>query len=353
MARAILVCLLALGCGEAPEDEVDGGAPDTTPPDAARRDTGTPDAAPPLRLRAVTFNTGSGPEMAHDRAPDDGYTSAEAEITDTWYGNGLAWKPLVEDTRRFFAAIDPDLVVFQEIFHPGDCPGIPAEALRGFVCEDWTPDMPTVVQQVLGADWSHWQVACHPGKPDKCAAVHRRLGTFRGCDADLCLEGLAGHAIEGCGRGARVARGVIDLTRGGTLTVVNLHGSSGLTTEDIDCRLRQIDQVFIDLGDGRPAADGERNLVLGDLNTDPGRLLRVDRSAARWLDFAGEDGTFHFLTEVGPDATPTYARGFNIDHALSDTLTGTCRAAGVHPDLPAVTETVFFDHRPIVCDVGE
>ena len=40
---------------------------------------------------AVTFNTGTSENMGHDNEPDDGYTSAHAEISDQYYGDGLAW----------------------------------------------------------------------------------------------------------------------------------------------------------------------------------------------------------------------------------------------------------------------
>jgi hypothetical protein len=53
------------------------------------------------------------------------------------------------------------------------------------------------------------------------------------------------------------------LAEGSTITVVNVHGSSGLAQEDQDCRVLQFDQVFVDLGDvGEPAANGARNPVL-------------------------------------------------------------------------------------------
>ena len=41
---------------------------------------------------AMTFNVGTTPRLRHDDGPDDGYTSVEAEISDRWYGNGLAWR---------------------------------------------------------------------------------------------------------------------------------------------------------------------------------------------------------------------------------------------------------------------
>jgi endonuclease/exonuclease/phosphatase family metal-dependent hydrolase len=177
--------------------------------------------------------------------------------------------------------------------------------------------------------------------------VNRRFGSFRGCDADFCLEGLFGTTVEGCGKGARVGRGVIDLVGGGTLTLVNVHGSSGFGLEEQQCRVAQFEQIFVDLGDGLPGADGDVNLVLGDFNTDPYRLTG-DPSGRRLLDFAGDGKAFHFVSEVGVDAPPTYA-AFNIDHVLSDVLTGSCWHAGTSDDRPAVLNAAYFDHQPAVC----
>ena len=331
LASAILLWGLA-GCS-------DDGSPPSPP---------TGGDAHPISFTVVTFNTGTSEGLPHDAPPDDGYTSWHAAISDAWYGDGLAWRPAVDSTRDFFDAVQPDVVVFQEIFWSDECAEIPEEARRDFVCETWTPGDPTVAQIVLGPGW---QVMCHPGKPDKCAAVRRRFGTFRGCDSDFCLEGLAGSTVEGCGRGARVGRGIIELTGGGTLTLVNVHGSSGILPDDTACRVRQVEQVFVDLGDGTPAANGERNLVMGDLNTDPGRLAWIDPSAARWKDFVGPDRSFHFVSAVGPDAEPTYAGLVNIDHVASDVLDGECWAAGLTDGHPPVTDAVYFDHVPIVCNL--
>lgn len=325
---APLVAIVLAGCGG------DGDASAEPPPE-------------PLSVHdavVVTFNTGTAGSIG--AASDaDGYGPDQAELSDLYYGNGLAWLELVEDTRRFFAALDPDVVFFQEIFHPGDCETIPPEAHGGFICERWRPGDPTVAQEVLG---DGWQVACHLGKPDKCAAVHERFGRFVGCDTALCLDGLDGGTVPDCGSGSRVGRGVIERVDGSRLTLVSIHGSSGIEQADQDCRVRQFGQVFDDLGDGSPAANGEHNLVAGDLNTDPGRMFDFDESAAYFADQAAAAG-LAFHSEVGMDATPTYGGLFNIDHVLSDDYEGTCVVPGVTEGWAPVTTANFFDHKPIVC----
>lgn len=303
------------------------------------------DDGPDFQMVAVTFNAGTTEGLRHDDPPDDGYTSEDAMVSDMWYGDGLAWLPAVEATRDWLAEVQPDVIAFQEIFYAGECPDIPADAYDGFFCETWSEGDPTVAQVILGEGY---QVACNLGKPDKCLAVKRSFGTFRGCDADLCLDGLDGARVPDCGSGSRIGRGVIELADGGTITVVNVHGSSGVTVDDIGCRVQQFEQVFVDL-DGEPAANGEVNIVLGDFNTDPGRLADGDDSAARVLDFVGEGHDFHFVTDVGRRAEPTYAGLFDIDHVISDAFEGSCWSAGVTEGHPDVIDAVYFDHKPAVC----
>lgn len=309
--------------------------------------TGSTGQAPTV-MTVVTFNTGTATGLPHDSVPDDGYGADQAALSDAWYGNGLAWSAFVEDARVFFAALTPDVVVFQEIFWSGLCPDIPPSARPGFVCEGWSTGAPTVAQTVLGPDY---QVMCHPGKPDKCAAVRRAFGSFRGCDAELCLEGLEGAAVPGCGSGARVGRAVIELAGGGELTLVNVHGTSGFTADDIACRVGQFEQIFVAGDDGAPLADGARNLVMGDLNTDPGRLAETDASAARLRDFVGPGLPFEFISDVGPEATPTYGGALNIDHVMSDVFTGSCVSPGAPGGPPPVTGAVYFDHLPVICEL--
>lgn len=303
----------------------------------------------PLTFTVVTFNTGTSEQQLW--TPDGGYGPTQAALSDQFYGDGLAWTPFIDDTRRFFAELQPELVGFQEIFHSPDCATVPATAKAGWVCERWMPGEPTVAQVVVGAGY---QVACNLGKPDKCIAVKKSFGKLRGCEQELCLDGLAGSRVATCGQGSRVGRGVVDLVAGGAFTVVHVHGTSGVSMDDANCRKQQVDQVFVDfgLGDG-PAANGTRNLIFGDLNTDPGRFVAGDPSAARWRDFAGPGARFRFVTPMGPEAPPTYGDVVNIDHVVSDVFSGACWVAGVTPGRPPVVAERYFDHTPHVCSVTE
>ncbi len=343
----------------------DGGTskpPADTTEDTASTDT-TPDAGPdtavdvavdgaagptPPPLRVVTFNTGTSLKP-QGGAADRGYGAEQWEICDEWYGNGLSWVSIMDDTREWIAQTDPDVIVFQEIFDPNECAGIPAEFWPGFVCAGWAPGDPIVAQQVLSDDW---QVMCNPVRTDKCAAVHQRIGTFRGCDEALCLEGMEGNKIEGCGKGVRIGRGVIDLVDGGVLTLVNVHGSSGFSAEDMACRVQQFAQVFVDNGSGAPAANGAWNLILGDFNVDPVVMAGMDPSADAVLAHMEENVVLHFITETSPDSPATYAGYVRIDHVISDAWDGGCWHAGITPGHPGVTPAVSFDHHPAVCDLA-
>jgi hypothetical protein len=290
--------------------------------------------------RVMTFNAGTPDCNDNSNAS---YSCADADTAGEWYGTGLAHLALIADVMNFMASQRPAIVALQEVFHPPLCAEIPPEHHAGFICERWQPGDPTVVQEILGQDY---QVACHQNRPDKCAAVHKAFGRFQGCSADLCLNGLDGGQSDDCGGGTRVGRGRIVRRDGRVLTLVSVHGTSGITPEDQNCRVEQFEQIFVDLldGSGQPAVGGPDNLIMGDLNTDPGRFVLLDASAARWNDFVGPSLDFQMVTDVGLLATPTYLNLINIDHIASDRYSGDC-FAGVP------SEETAFDHQPIVCDV--
>lgn len=83
------------------------------------------------------------------------------------------------------------------------------------------------------------------------------------------------------------------------------------------CRIRPIEQLFIDFGDGSPGVNGKAHLIIGDFNTDPKRIHTFDSSARRWNDFVGDGKPFHFLTE-SRGLAGSYLGLFTIDHGVSD-----------------------------------
>jgi hypothetical protein len=246
--------------------------------------------------------------------------------------------------------VDPDIVAFQEMYYPEDCSKIPEQARAGFVCDKWTSGDESVARVVLGGDF---QIGYHPGKPNKCVAVHRRFGTIRGYDEESTANWLEGAPVKGCGGGARVARATIDRANGETLTVISIHGTSGRKPVDQECRVRQIERVFVDFGDGKPGVRRNRNVILGDFNTDPGLAALIDKSAARWNDFVGPGKDFHYISKVGGDAPRAYQGFVDIDHVVSDTFQGTCRYPGVDKGSEPVFKGVYFDHTPVVCTLTE
>jgi hypothetical protein len=294
----------------------------------------------PASFSAVTFNVGTSAGVI-EGDENGGYGPEEVAISDTYYGNGLAWLPAIDAVRAYVGTHLPDVLAFQEIFDVSECSSVPDEAREGFACDgDPTP----VPRRVLGPDY---QFACHPGKADKCLAVHTRFGRFEGCDEERCDAALDGFPVAGCGSGARIARAVVERTDGSRLTLVSVHGTSGVNGEDVDCRMAQVEQVFVDLGDGEPGANGAVNVVLGDFNTDPYRL--PEASARLWLEHTSGDSAFRFVSPMGADAPRAYAGLVDIDHVVSDAFRGQCHIAGVTDGEPAVTTMRYFDHRPVRC----
>jgi endonuclease/exonuclease/phosphatase family metal-dependent hydrolase len=302
------------------------------------------------RFVAMTFNTGTTLKLPNSEQFDDGYGAQQAAFSDRWYGNGLAWKAAVDAVRKLIRQLNPDVVAFQEMYFPEEGETIPAEARTGFVAPRSSPDDPTVAQSVLGDDY---QIAYHPGKPNKCLGVRRSFGTIRGYDEHAAVNWLEGAPVKGCGGGSRVARAWVDRPGAESINVICLHGTSGLKPADQACRSKQVERIFVDFGDGLPGVRGERNLILGDFNTDPGRVAAIDASARRWNDFVGSDKPFHFLSKTGAGAPRAYQGIADIDHIVSDAFRGECQCIGVDEGTKRVWEGVYFDHVPVVCTIEE
>lgn len=310
----------------------------TYPPLAA------PEQSPELgQFRVVTLNTGSGKAVKAAAEENAGFGPEQSALADQWYGNGLAWSAFIEEVQQFFKHVDPDIVGLQEIFYSGHCPGIPRAARKDFVCEHWQPGDRTVAELILG---DAYQIACHPGRPDKCLAVHRRLGEFIDCDQSFCLEGLTSLDDGYCGRGGRTAGTQIQLKTGGKLSVVHLHTSSGASLTEARCRSRQIKAAFT--GDKTPPEFG---LILGDFNTDPGRLTWVDPSSRTLARQARPPSHYRFISDVGLFTRPTFLGFLNIDHVLAAGMEGECWYPGRTPGKPPISKNTYLDHTAVVCDV--
>jgi hypothetical protein len=361
---SLVLAVAMAACGSSSEGSTEapavlpGAGGDPSPPasSAPPTATATPPTseakpiAPPRDVVVVTFNTGM-----HDIDKNDDFGSNKAKTVGDYYGSGLAWGPAIVESAAWLKTVDADIIGLQEIFDPEECPTIPADKQVGLVCDGWKLGDPSVAQRLVGAGY---QIACHVGHHDICAAVKLSFGKFKGCSGALCPDGLGGVQIPNCGHGGRVGRGVIELAAGGTITLASVHGSSGFDLETIDCRKKQFDQIFVSL-DGTPAANGTTNIVLGDFNTDPGRLRSVDASAQALADAVGGGKPFHFVSDVGSSAAPTYVQtllpllpaGVNIDLVASDKLKGSCWTAGVTAGHPALGAG-YYDHKPHVCTLN-
>lgn len=324
-----------------------------------------PDAnIPPSTFTIMTFNVGTTEWMPHEDDPD-GYSSELASLQSSFFGNNLAWMPAAEGVRRLIDQYRPDVVAFQELYFDGDCATDCPKLLQkdpdqyavacdsdAFPCQGWTPTGDITVRRVLGPDYA---IACAPGHPDNCVGVRHDFGTLAGCTDGPCLDGLDGMPPpNGCTKGARVATAVVQVHEGPELTVVDVHTTAGT---NIECRKAQFQQVFEDRGDGKPAAFGVDNLVLGDMNIDPfdASQAKYDASARYWNDQVGDDKPFRYLSSSG--ASGPYTHPFTmtrLDHVISDTLAGSCVVLGVSEGTtaPLSTDSTFFDHRPVFCTVG-
>jgi hypothetical protein len=261
-------------------------------------------------LVAVTFDAGTALDLAPDRE--------QALQSQAFYGDGLAWMPAIDALQEWLKELDPDVVVLQGLFPTERCAEIPELARPGFLCGEDGRGYGPVPLLLLGA---RYQVACHPGRPEACLAVHRRVGRLRG--------ELEGEPLDGCGEGARVAWGQIARERGPDLRVVSVQGSDGLSEEAQDCRLQQLEQIS-------EAMDGRIQLVLGGAGTDPHRFAAVDESARRW-------GELRLLS----GRAPTYRDLATLDLQASDAYEASCFV----PDTPELLDAVYFDHRPVVCQL--
>lgn len=341
----LLVSFLWVGCiASSPSEQTDKDAGDASAPDTSKA---------PLTFKVLTFNIGTTKGLDHDKGEKDGkgdgYTNKMAQIADELYENSLSWNPAEKALTAFLAKHKPDIAGFQEGFYDPWCEHIKVDPALDFVCKGYHKNRPLQIQRILGSDY---QVACADGQEDNCIGVKKSFGTIVGCDPNKpCIKGLKGKGpTNGCSRGARMASAQIRLTSGDVMTVVLIHGTSGVTKKDQACRAEQFKQIFEDKGDGKPHASGKVNLLLGDLNVDP-FVMTDDPSARIWNKYVGQGKAYRFISSDAKDGPRTYGRLFRIDHVASDKLSGHCVVPGMTKGWPAVLDAVYWDHKPLLCTV--
>lgn len=303
-----------------------------------------------LSFKVMTFNIGTTEGLDHDSG-DDGYTQKMADITNDLYQNSLSWNPAEKALTAFLAQHQPDIVAFQEGFYDPWCESIAVDPALDFVCKDYTPTRPWQLRRLVGPDY---QLAYANDQPDNFIAVKKSLGKIVGCPLDaVCVEGLHGlPPASGCTSRPRVGSIEVELNDGRKLVVVVMHGTSGVKLEDMLCRVDQVNQIFVDRGDGKPAAFGEANIVMGDLNTDP-FLPPIDPSVVAWNGFVGQGKTFSYISSDSAIGPATYLDVVRIDHVVSDKVRGSCIVPGSTPGVPPVfADAIYWDHNPVLCDVS-
>ena len=310
-------------------------------------------AAEPLKFTVMTFNAGTSSGQLHSKDEEegngDGYTDEHAAEVDAHYGNSLSWNPAEAKATEFLAELKPEIVAFQEVFHDPWCEQIEVKPELDLVCSGYTSERPYQMERLLGDDY---QIACNLNAEDRCAGVRKDFGRFVGCPEDeVCLGGIGGMGVVNCSESARIGSIEIELTDGRVLVLVNAHANAGMKDSDMECRKHQFQQIFVDRGDGMPAAFGAANLVMGDLNTDPFLLAGADPSADELNKYVGAGKPFHFISSDSADGPPTHVTTMHIDHVISDVIFGSCVVAGESLGVAPVMESTVFDHRPVICEV--
>jgi len=302
----------------------------------------------------MTFNVGTTNNVLHGRDEEegegDGYTDAHAEENAAKYSNNLAWNPAEKALTEFIAVHKPAVVAFQELYYDPWCEDIEVDPLFDFVCNDYSAGAPLQIERLLGEEYF---VACAGGHPDNCVGVRKDFGVLSECpEAGVCIEGLAGMPPpSGCTSGSRVGTALLRLPDGRELAVVNAHTVAGMTDNNMACRKEHFQQIFEDRGDGKPAAYGEANLIMGDMNTDPFLLAGADPSATYFASQVGPGKKFHFVSSDGADGPDTHVTPMKLDHVISDALVGACVVAGVTEGSALPMKTSYWDHKPVICDV--
>lgn len=177
-----------------------------------------------------------------------------------YYDNNLCLLDSEQALAQTLAEAQPTLVFLQEMWHQPGCDDVdrPSEVQTApFVCAGEGKQPPRVLPE--GMAWS-----CSPGYPDNCIGWNpARFVPELDCAGLDCGENLE-DLQTGCADPGRIAvlPGELD---GEPTTLAVMHTTAGFNSDNIDCRVEQIEGLAARLSD----ADGQRLVVAGDVNLDP------------------------------------------------------------------------------------
>jgi hypothetical protein len=266
---------------------------------------------------------------------------------DEGYVFKLCERAVEEAIRDRIAALEPDVIAFQEILPDDACarPALAAEDDARFVCHPEhleTTGEPSQMRRLLG-DGYQW--VCDARNGYECVAVRRGVGSI---EADYrVLEPVESDADEACDPGFSV--GTVALAIGDVaFTLVNGHPQSGFLGV---CREKQVRQAFA-------AAPAGASLLSGDWNLDPFGALD-DPSVDAWLEEVGDAGEgkrfrYHSGSAERRPPYPTTANALFtgvLDHVASDFLAGSCLTLGEAPATERLDGGAGTDHRALSCSL--
>lgn len=337
---SLLFCALTLSGAACQDDgaqaQEDAALPDAGPGPAA--DKGFVEASLPAgaHLRVLTANVGNLDEVWGTNCPKY-HKGAQCE---------LATEQVIA---RAVSAYRPDIVVLNEVFDAAYCAGNNETNAR-YICHGYKARTPyQQVRRYLGPDYT---IVCDGIAHYDCIGALTARFSMKECAAGKECLGAAvtpAHGTECKGLGSITSVSSAHLTfNGKAITVVNGHPLNAVDHPGDACRHAQYQQIFETL------ADGQRNLIMGDMNGDPIRFPTIFKSFAYWNTKVGKGKRFRYHS--GPaEATPpppTWEQFFTLDHVVSDFLTGTCRTLGHQADKHRLDHPLMrMDHLAIVCDL--
>jgi len=261
------------------------------------------------------------------------------------YLNNLCLTKVEAQTKKQINFLSPDIVAFQEILSPGQCPD--RDVNSQYACSD-TSGLPQI-RRLLGSDYS---IVCDNRNQFECMGVHRRFGKFAICtEGGMCRTPRTDTPNPECDNGFTVSVATVETWSGEKFDLVNAH----LQSTSKSCRITMLKQLFIGNNAMPPLIQEDKVLIVGDFNFDPWRA--TDESAAFWRNLlaAGWHGrSFKYHSGIAENNPPRKTSHFlwwgkTVDIVLSNFLEGVCVTLGETPGTKRLDGGHGMDHRAIYC----